>query len=64
MERVRIKKWGKDHYEDPQKPGFTLCGFMVPWKRREPQYKKLCVECRKVYQMRFEDLVKEMQHTP
>jgi hypothetical protein len=53
MIRVRLTKWGKDHFENPKKKGFTLCGIMIPWKRREPQFKGLCVVCRKKYQMQI-----------
>jgi len=50
VKRVRLKKWGKDHFIDPKKRVFTLCGIMIPWKRLEPRNHALCVPCRKAYQ--------------
>lgn len=52
MDRVRLKRWGKDHIEDPKKKKFTMCGLMFPWRMLEPKGERLCVACRKAYQRR------------
>jgi len=53
MDRVRLKRWGTDHIEDPKKKKFTLCNLMLPWKLLEPKGDRICVVCRKVFEKRY-----------
>lgn len=43
--RVRLKKWGADHYADDD-GRMTLCKLRIT-DVKEPRYERLCVDCRK-----------------
>ena len=48
--RVRLTRWGKDHYDDEDRT--TFCDLVIGPNPLKPKGRLLCVDCRKEAQRR------------